>query len=141
MHEYAYYGRGNSIHSPGQIEQFKNTYDDESFHLVGKQVITFLDGHAPLQCRTGLMYMDLLGNLQTLIWTSIHMSFSLDPMNGSLCFRFYPSHLLWRPCLGPDPADQDCHDHMVDEYGNFKGRIIQNLFILAKSPLLSRKMK
>ena len=35
MHEYAYYGRGNTIHSPGQIEWFQNTCDDESFHEGG----------------------------------------------------------------------------------------------------------
>ena len=64
MHEYAYYGRGNTIHSPDQIEWFQNTCDDKSFHVGGKQVITFLDGYAtPLQCRTGLMYMNLLGKL------------------------------------------------------------------------------
>ena len=58
MHEYAYYGRGNTIHSPGQIEWFQNTCDDKSFHVGGKQVITFLDGYATLlQCRTGLMYI------------------------------------------------------------------------------------
>ena len=62
MHEYAYYGRGNTIHSPGQIEWFQNTCDDKSFHVGGKQVITFLHGYAtPLQCRTVLMYMNLLG--------------------------------------------------------------------------------
>ena len=62
MHEYAYYGRGNTIHSPGQIEWFKNTCDDRSFHVGGNQVINFLDGYpTPLQCRTGLMYMSLLG--------------------------------------------------------------------------------
>ena len=33
MHEYAYYGRGNTIHSPGQIEWFQNTCDDKSKHL------------------------------------------------------------------------------------------------------------
>ena len=62
MHEYAYYGRGNTIHSPGQIEWFQNTCDDKNFHVGGKQVINFLDGYStPLQCRTGLMYMSLLG--------------------------------------------------------------------------------
>ena len=62
MHEYAYYGRGNTIHSPGQIEWFQNTCDDKSFHVGGKQVINFLGGYStPLQCRTGLMYMSLLG--------------------------------------------------------------------------------
>ena len=61
MHEYAYYSRDKTIHSPGLIEWFHNSCDDKSFH-VGEQVITFLDGYAtPLQCRTGLMYMNLLG--------------------------------------------------------------------------------
>ena len=47
MHEYAYYyGRGNSIHSPGQIEWFQNTCDDKFFHVGGKQVINFLDGYS-----------------------------------------------------------------------------------------------
>ena len=62
MHEYAYYGRGNTIHSPCQIEFFNNTCDDKSHHVGGKQVITFLDGYAtPLECRSGLMYMSILG--------------------------------------------------------------------------------
>ena len=33
MHEYAYYGRGNTIHSPCQIEWFNNTCDDKSHHV------------------------------------------------------------------------------------------------------------
>ena len=62
VHEYAYYGRANTINSPGQIEWFQNTCDDKSFHVGVKQVITFLDGYStPLQCRSGLMYMNLLG--------------------------------------------------------------------------------
>ena len=67
MHEYAYYGRGNTIHSPGQIEWFQNTYGDKSFHVGWKQVINFLDGYStPLQCRTGLMYM---GNTTVILVT------------------------------------------------------------------------
>ena len=46
MHENAFYGRGNTIHSHGQIEWFQNTCDDKSFHVGGKQVITFLDEYA-----------------------------------------------------------------------------------------------
>ena len=62
MHEYAYYGRGNTIDSPVQIEWFQNTCDDKSIHVVGKQDINFLVGYSTtLQCRTGLMYMSLLG--------------------------------------------------------------------------------
>ena len=62
MHEYVYYCRGNTIHSPWQIECFNNTCNDKSDHVRGKQVITILDGYAtPLQCRSGLMYMSILG--------------------------------------------------------------------------------
>ena len=62
MHEYAYYGRGNTLHSPCQIEWFNNTCDDKSHHVGGKQVITFLDGYAtPFECRSGLMYMSIIG--------------------------------------------------------------------------------
>ena len=57
MHEYAYYGRGNTIHSPCQIEWFHNKCDDMSHHVAGKQVISSLDGYAtPLECMSGLMY-------------------------------------------------------------------------------------
>ena len=45
-----------------QIEWFNITCDDKSHHAGGKQVITFLDGYAtPLQFRSGLMYMSILG--------------------------------------------------------------------------------
>ena len=33
MHEYVHYGRGNTIHSPCQIESFNNTCDDQSHHV------------------------------------------------------------------------------------------------------------
>ena len=50
MHEYAYYGSGNAINSPCQIEWSNNICDDKSHHVGGKQVITFLDGYAtPLE--------------------------------------------------------------------------------------------
>ena len=54
LYEYAYYGRGNTIHSPCQIQWFNNTCDDKSHHVGSKQVITFLDGYAtPLESRSG----------------------------------------------------------------------------------------
>ena len=46
IHEYDYYGRGNTILSPCQIQFFQNTCDDKSHHVGGEQVITFLDGYA-----------------------------------------------------------------------------------------------
>ena len=56
------YGRGNTIHSPYQIEWFQNKCDGKSDHVGGKHVIMFLDGYAtPLECRSGLMYMSIIG--------------------------------------------------------------------------------
>ena len=62
MHEYAYYGRNSTIDSPSQIEWFHNKCDDQSHHVGGMSLITFLDGYAtPLECRFGIMDMHILG--------------------------------------------------------------------------------
>ena len=129
MHEYAYYGRGNTIHSPGQIEWFQNTCDDKSFHVGGKQVINFLDGYStPLQCRTGLMYMSLLGqptdaDLNTyphVLHTGPH---EWDP---SVLDYTHPTP-SGDPTWAPDPFLLGAHDPRIDEFGNFKGRVHHTL--------------
>ena len=62
MNEYACYGKGQTIHSSGQIEWFKNSVDDRSVQVGGKQRICTIDGYAmPLTCRDGLMYLSILG--------------------------------------------------------------------------------
>ena len=75
MNEYAYYGRGHSIHSSGQIEWYTNTVDDKSVQVAGQQRIITIDGYSmPLVCQGGLMYLELQGiptdtDLQTcLFW-------------------------------------------------------------------------
>ena len=45
MHEYAYYGRGNTIHSPGQIESSVMT---NPFMWEGNRLSTFLRAIPPL---------------------------------------------------------------------------------------------
>ena len=43
MNEYAYYGKGHSIHSSGQIEWYTNTVDDKSVQVGGQQrIVTVL---------------------------------------------------------------------------------------------------
>ena len=103
MHEYACYGRGNTIHSPGQIEWFQNTCDDKSFHVGGRQVINFLDGYStPLQCRTGLMYMSLLGKPTDADLNTYPHVLLIGPMNGTLLFWTTPT----LPPLGTPPGLQ-----------------------------------
>ena len=62
MNEYACYGKGHTIHSSGQIEWFKNSVDDRSVQVGGKQRICTINGYAmSLTCRGGLMYLSILG--------------------------------------------------------------------------------
>ena len=129
MHEYAYYGRGNTIHSPGHIDWFHNTCDFKSFHVGGKQVITFLDGYAtPLQSRTGLMYMSPLGkptdaDLETFPHVLLTGPHEWDP---SVLDYTYPA-TAGDPTWAPDPSQCGAHDPRIDEFGNFKGNIHHTL--------------
>ena len=133
MHEYAYYGRGNTIHSPCQIEWFQNTCDDKSHDVGGKQVITFLDGYAtPLQCRSGLMYMSILGKptdqdldeYPHVLLTSPH---EWDP---SVLDYSHPNTRGY-PSWAPEPSARDQHDPRIDECGNIHHRSIHTLSILS----------
>ena len=136
MHKYAYYGRGNTIHSPGQIEWFQNTCDDKSFHVGGKQVITFIDGYAtPLQCRIGLMYMNLLGkpidaDLNTFPHVLLTGPHEWDP---SVLDYTHPT-TVGDPTWAPDPSQHGAHDPRINEFGNFKGRVHHTL---THSPAIS----
>ena len=52
MNEYMCYGKGHTIHSSGQIEWFKNSVDDRSVQVGGKQRICTIDGYTmPLTCK------------------------------------------------------------------------------------------
>ena len=78
MKEYAYYGKGHSIHSSGQIEWYTNIMDDKSVQVGGQQRIITIDGYSmPLVCKGGLMYLKFQGiptdkDLQT--YPSVHLS-------------------------------------------------------------------
>jgi hypothetical protein len=46
MHQYALLGKGDSIHSPSQLEWYKNDVNDKSVHVPGGlQRLTTLDGY------------------------------------------------------------------------------------------------
>ena len=42
MNEYAYYGKGHTIHSSGQIEWHTNTVDDKSVQIGGLNMLVWL---------------------------------------------------------------------------------------------------
>ena len=62
FNEYAYLGKGSSIHSSGQLEWFKTNVDENSVNVGGTQLITTLDGYSvPLLIKDGLAYATSLG--------------------------------------------------------------------------------
>ena len=103
MNEYACYGKGHTIHSSGQIEWFKNSVDDRSVQVGGKQRICTTDGYAmPLTCRGGLMYLSLsLVNPLIRIWRGTQLYALQDPMNGIHLSWTILTHLVMGSLLGP----------------------------------------
>ena len=78
MNEYAYCGKGHTIHSAGQIEWHKNLVENKSVKVGGKQCITTLDGYAfPLKCTGGLMYLNIMGkptDEELVKYPSVHLT-------------------------------------------------------------------
>ena len=115
FNEYAYLGKGSSIHSSGQLEWFKTNVDGKSVKVGGTQLITTLDGYSVLSSSRMVWPMPPpLANPQIRTWTHIHMSSSPFLMNGtpqSLTMILHTlmdwtpvnalTNLLVTPCLMP----------------------------------------
>ena len=134
FNEYAYLGKGSSIHSSGQLEWFKTLVDEKSIKVGGTQLITTLDGYSvPLLIRDGLSYATSLGR-------------PTDQDMDTYPHVFFTSPDEWDPSVldhdpphfdGLDPSqvsDQPFGDPMFDAYGDFNERIIANLNILLDAP-------
>ena len=60
LHQYAYVGKGNSIHSSAQFEHYENKVDDRAIKVGGRQLIKTLDGYViPLSIKKALSRMKL----------------------------------------------------------------------------------
>ena len=134
FNEYAYLGKGSSIHSSGQLEWFKTNVDEKSVKVGGTQLITTLDGYSvPLLIKDGLAYA-----------TSLRRSTDQDM--DTYPHVFFTSPDEWDPSVidhdpphldGLDPSqvpDQPLYDPMFDAYGDFNEHIITNLNTLLDAP-------
>ena len=134
FNEYAYLGKGSSIHSSGQLEWFKTNVDEKSVKVGGTQLITTLDVYSvPLLIKDGLAYATSLGRpTDQDMYTYPHVFFtSPDEWDPSVHDHDLP-HLD-----GLDPSqvpDQPFSDPMFDAYGDFNERIIANLNSLLDAP-------
>lgn len=60
LNQYAYVGKGTSIHSSPQIESYSNNLDDRSTKVGGRQLIETIDGYyIPLNIKNSLPRMNL----------------------------------------------------------------------------------
>ena len=135
MNDYVCYGKGHTIHPSGQIEWFKNSVDDRSVQVGGKQRICTIDGYAmPLTCRGGLMYLSILGkptdkDLER--YAAVHLTgpHEWDP---SVLDYTHPSG-DGEPPWSNDPDERSAFDPNFDEFGDYTQRAIQTLSILDDS--------
>ena len=140
MNEYAYYGRGHSIHSSDQIEWYTNTVDDKSVQVGGQQRIVTIDGYLmPLVCKGRLMYLQLQGtptdqDLQN--YPSVHLT---------IPHEWDPSVLDYEHPENNGESDWaiDCNENFqfdpnFDEFGDYMSfRSLSILDILDGTPKIS----
>ena len=134
FNEYAYLGKGSSIHSSGQLEWLKTNVDEKSVKVGGTQLITTLDGYSvPLLIKDGLAYATSLGKpTDQDMDTYPHVFFTSPDEWDPSVLDHDPPHLD-----GLDPSqvpDQPFGDPMFDAYGDFNEHIIANLNILLDAP-------
>ena len=135
MNEYTCYGKGHTIHSSGQIEWFKNSVDDRSVQVGGKQRICTIDGYVmPLTCRGGLMYLSILvkptdKDLER--YAAVHLTgpHEWDP---SVLDHTHPSG-DGEPPWSNGPDERSASDPNFDEFWDYTQRAIQTLSILDDS--------
>ena len=118
FNEYAYLGKGSSIHSSGQPEWSKTNVDEKSVKVGGTQLITTLDGYSvPLLIKDGLPYATSLGKpTDQDMDTYPHVFFtSPDEWDPSVLDHDPPHHDGLDPSQVPD---QRFGDPMFDAYGD-----------------------
>ena len=134
FNEYAYLGKGSSIHSSGQLDWFKTNVDEQSVKVGGTQLITTMDGYSvPLLIKDGLAYATSLGRPTDQDMDTYPHVFSTSPDEWDPSVLDHdPPHLD-----GLDPSqvpDQPFGDPMFDACGDFNEHIITNLNILLDAP-------
>ena len=141
FHQYAFTGRGTSIHSAAQFEAFKMTVDDRSKKVGGTQRISTPDGYSiPMNVRNGLPYISLRPPTDSELESLPHVIMTSD-------VDWDPSVLDYE--LTDDPEWRDIvpsYDSInpntdFDEVGDYRRRIAVNSALLnAGSPTLEEQV-
>ena len=132
MNEYACYGKGHIIHLFGQSLWFRNSVDDRSAHVGGKQRICTIDGYPmPLVCRGGHMYLCLIGkptdeDLER--YPAVHLTGPHEWDPSVLDFTHPSGH--GEPPWSNDADERYAFDPNFDEFGDYTQSAIKTLSTL-----------
>jgi hypothetical protein len=129
LHQYAYTGKGKTIHSSGQLEWYKQELDDKSIKLGGKQRIKTLDGYViPLDIKSGLPYVKMRPYTDK-EWDSLpHVILTGDGgWNPSVLDRSLTDDEQWYDAVSDFPDSMD--GSPFDAEGNYRNLHVFDLFI------------
>jgi hypothetical protein len=127
MHQYALLGKGSSIHSPCQLEFFKNIVDDKSLLAGGNQCITTLDGYIiPLIVKEGLVRLQIKPYTDKEWDTLPHLFLTGETVWDPTVLDFDRSATTeeqWLDAVShintPCPDDINTFHNRYDEFGNY----------------------
>jgi hypothetical protein len=130
LHQYAYTGKGKTIHSSdGQLEWYKQEVDDKSIKVGGKQCIKTLDGYAILlDVKSGLPYVKMRPYTGK-DWDSLpHVVLTGDGNgNPSVLDHSLTDNEQWYDAVSDFPNAME--GSPFDAEGNYKNLHVFDLFI------------
>jgi hypothetical protein len=134
FHQYAYHGKGKTIHAPNQFRAFDIEVNETPLRSPcghGKQQITTPEGYCiPLKIRQGLPYMKMCAPNELELESYPHVIFTSDmPWDPTIFDDDAEDHDL----LGDDPLPLD---PLVNQFGEVIERVAQAQVIHKHSPNL-----
>ena len=123
--QYAYYGKGRTIHSSGQIEWYKgNRVKERSAKVGGSQYIRTLDGYViPIDIVNGLAYISMVPNTQKEFVDLPHVVFTgSEEWEPKVLDHKLSDNPNWFDEVKDDTLDSYLKESPFDAYGNYKYR-------------------
>ncbi len=124
MHEYAYAGKGSTIHSSAQLEHFGHSVNDRSVKVKGgKQQIVTPDGIVlPLDFRVGLPYLNMTKPTALEMLSYHHIVLTSDVEWQPNCLDHNNTDIMDGIFL--DNEDEECLDNNIDYNINYSNSVI-----------------
>ncbi|KAL7570415.1 hypothetical protein ACA910_017249 [Epithemia clementina (nom. ined.)] len=132
FHEYAYLGKGRSIHSSGQLEWMGLKVDERSVLVGGRQRIETLQNHIiPISIKGGLAYIQPVGKPTAQDMDAYPHVFFTNPADWDPALLDYEFPVTdGQPVWDQLTDDRPYEEPRFDEFGDFTGRVVATLDIL-----------